>query len=200
MIPPNKIILTTEQEQYLRDNYATVIHHTLCQHLGVSTRTLVRMARARGLVKDMDAIAGQKAERISAALQHLSRIGGIKCTGPENGKAARFKPGFHAKEFFGEEKFKEMHRKTAETRRKTFREERARVTFGLPQKTRLRVKKQPRQKIYQRYYLKKLGYILDEQNCIAYYTPETTRAVNMERGWSKKYNLYYKFKPYEEIP
>ena len=91
MKPANKIILTPEQEQYLRDNYATVIHHTLCKHLGVSVRTLVRMAKARGLVKDMEAIAGQKSERISAALRHLSRIAKLKHPGPENGKATRFK-------------------------------------------------------------------------------------------------------------
>lgn len=194
MNPPNKIILTPEQEQYLRDNYATVIHHTLCQHLGVSVRTLVRMARARGLVKDMEAIAGQKAERISAALLHLSRIGKIKCSGPENGKAARFKPGFKAKEKFGEEKFAEMHRKAAEARRRTLREERARVAFGLPQRTKLRVKRQPRQKIEDRCYLKRLGYILDEANNIAYYTESTHRATVLE----SKPKRFYTFKPYHD--
>lgn len=189
-----KIVLTPEQEQYLRDNYATVIHHTLCKHLGVSVRTLVRMAKARGLVKDMEAIEGQKRERISAALQHLSRIGKIKCSGPENGKATRFKNGFRAKELFGEEKFAEMHRKAAEARRKTLREERARVSFGLPQKTKLRVKRQPRRKIYQRYYLKRLGYILDEANNIAYYTDATHRATVLELRPKR----FYTFKPYAE--
>lgn len=194
MNPPNKIILTPEQEQYLRENYATVIHHTLCQHLGVSTRTLVRMARARGLVKDMAAIEGQRGERISKSLKHLSVIGAIKITGPENGKASRFKPGFNAKELFGEEKFKEMHRKTVERRMQTFREERARVAFGLPQRTKLRVKRQPRQKIQDRYYLKKRGYILDETNNIAYYTADTHRATMLE----ERPKRFYTFKPYAE--
>lgn len=194
MKPANKIILTPEQEQYLRDNYATVIHHTLCKHLGVSVRTLVRMAKARGLVKDMEAIAGQKSERISAALRHLSRIGKLKHSGPENGKATRFKNGFHAKELFGEEKFAEMHRKAAEARRKTLREERARVAFGLPQRTKLRVKRQPRQKIEDRCYLKRLGYILDEANNIAYYTESTRRATVLE----SRPKRFYTFKPYAE--
>ena len=193
MNPTNKIVLTPEQEQYLRDNYATVIHHTLCEHLGISTRTLVRMARARGLVKDMKAIEGQRNERISQALFRLSRLGQIKCSGPENGKATRFKPGFNAKELFGEDKFAEMHRKTVKKRMQTFREERARVTFGLPQKTKLRVKRQPRQKIQDRSYLKRRGYILDEANNIAYYTESTQRATVLE----SRPKRYYTFKPKE---
>ncbi len=31
--PTNKIILTQEQEAYLRENYATVIHYTICRSL-----------------------------------------------------------------------------------------------------------------------------------------------------------------------
>ena len=193
MNPKNKIILTPEQEQYLRDNYATVIHHTLCQHLGISTRTLVRMARARGLVKDMKAIEGQRGERISQALLRLSRLGRIKCSGPENGRATRFKPGYNARELFGEEKYAEMHSKAVEARRRTLREERARVTFGLPQRTKLRVKRQPRQKIQDRCYLKRRGYILDEANNIAYWTPETRRATVLE----SRPKRFYTFKPYE---
>ena len=194
MNPPNKIILTPEQEQYLRDNYATVIHHTLCEHLGISTRTLVRMARARGLVKDMKAIEGQKRERISKALRHLSVIGELKITAPQNGIKSRFKKGFNPKEFFGEEKFNEMHRKAVETRKRTLREERARATFGPPQKTNLRVIRQPRQKIYDRCYLKKRGYILDEQKNIAYWTPDTQRATVLEARPKR----FYIFKPYED--
>ena len=194
MNPKNKIILTPEQEQYLRDNYATVIHHTLCQHLGISTRTLVRMARARGLVKDMKAIEGQRGERISQALLWLSRLGRIKCSGPENGRATMFKPGYNARELFGEEKYAEMHSKAVEARRRTLREERARVTFGLPQRTKLRVKRQPRQKIQDRCYLKRRGYILDEANNIAYWTESTQRATVLE----SRPKRYYTFKPYAE--
>ena len=194
MNPSNKIILTPEQEQYLQDNYATVIHHTLCEHLGISTRTLVRMARARGLVKDMKAIEGQKRERISKALRHLSVIGELKVTAPQNGIKSRFKKGFNPTELFGEEKVKEMHKKSAESRRRVFIEERARVTFGLPQRTKLRVVRQPRQKIEDRCYLKRIGYIIDDVNNIAYWTPETRRATVLE----SRPKRFYTFKPYAE--
>lgn len=190
----NKIILTPEQEQYLRDNYATVIHHTLCEHLGISTRTLVRMARARGLVKDMKAIEGQRCKRISQALRHLSIIGGMKISAPANGIKTRFKKGFKPVELFGEEKVKEMRKRSAEARRRTFMEERARVTFGLPQRTKLRVKRQPQQKVQDRYYFKRLGYIIDDVNNVAYWTPETRRATVLE----SRPKRFYTFKPYAE--
>lgn len=81
--------------------------------------------------------------------------------------------------------------------RRRFREEQVRRRWGVHQLTKIKVLQQPKQKISQRSYLKKLGYILDEQNCIAYYTENTTRAVKMERDWSKKVHQYYKFLPYE---
>lgn len=82
--------------------------------------------------------------------------------------------------------------------KKTFREEQVRRRWGVHQLTKIKVLRQPKQKVSQRSYLKSLGYILDEQNCIAYYTPDTTRAVKMERDWSKRIHQYYKFKPYHE--
>ena len=191
--PTNKIILTQEQEAYLRENYATVIHYTICQELGISKRTLVRLARERGLVKDMEAIEGQRRKRLSEALRHKYMVFGYK--GPaENGSATRFKKGYNARELFGVEKFDRMHKKAVETRKKRLAEERARVTFGLPQRTRLRVKRQPKQKILDRSYLKKRGYILDERNNIAYYTASTRRAVRME-AMPRRYYSFMQWEP-----
>jgi len=85
--------------------------------------------------------------------------------------------------------------KRAETFRRTFHEDQVRWKWGLTPKTRLRVRKQPKAKCNQRSYLKHLGYILDEENCIAYYTEATRRATRMEAYTNKK--VYYKFKPYE---
>ena len=88
--------------------------------------------------------------------------------------------------------------KRVESYKRTFREEQVRRRWGVHQLTKIKVLRQPKQKVSQRSYLKKLGYILDEPNCIAYWTEETTRAVKMERDWSKKVHQYYKFKPYED--
>lgn len=82
--------------------------------------------------------------------------------------------------------------------KRTFREEQVRRKWGVHQLTKIKVLRQPKQKVSQRSYLKKLGYILDEINNIAYWTESTTRAVKMERDWSKKIHQYYKFKPLYE--
>jgi len=193
MTPPNKIVLTEEQVAWLKDNYATTLNDAIRKHLGISMRTLNRFAKTLGLSKDPVTIERLRCERIAVEAHKRALLGKYKAH-PENGLKTRFKTGYKARERFGEEKFAEMHRKTVETRRKTYIEERARVTFGLPQRTRMRVTRQPRQKIYQRYYLKKLGYILDEANNIAYWTESTTRAVKLEAMPRK----YYSFKPYQD--
>jgi hypothetical protein len=71
--------------------------------------------------------------------------------------------------------------------------ERARALFGLEQKTRLRVKKQPLKKIQTRYYLRKRGYIIDDPAFVAYYDENTRRALKIEAR--PKQQRYYDFKP-----
>lgn len=92
----------------------------------------------------------------------------------------------------------EVIAKRAKHYKERYLEEKIRTKWGFRQLTKIRVIAQPKAKLSQRSYLKKLGYILDERNCIAYWTPETTRAVKMERDWSKRIHQYYKFKPYED--
>lgn len=192
--PRNKIILTPEQEEWLDANFATVIHHTICETLGISKRSLIRIARERGLVKDMKAIEGQRRERLSKSLRRSIAMARRKETGSANGVGTRFKKGYKAIDFFGEEKFREMHKKAAETRKRHFTEDQIRYRWGLPQKSRMRVSNQPRQKIQDRCYLKMRGYIMDEANCIAYWTPETRRATRMEA----RPRRFYSFKPYQQ--
>lgn len=177
--PKNKVILSDEQDMYLVKNYATVLNATLCQELGISARTLARLARERNLQKDMEAIESQRRKKLSESVRRaLRRKGTIRH--PENGIKTRFKPGFNPIELFGEEKFREAHKKAIEARKKRFLEEHARVTFGLPQKTKMRVIRQPRQKILDRSYLKRRGYIIDDKENIAYWTDETRRATRLE--------------------
>lgn len=84
--------------------------------------------------------------------------------------------------------------KAAATRRATWKSEKARAAFGLPQRTKLRVVPVPKAKIALRYYLKRLGYILDEQARVAYYTEDTKRGKIIE----SKPQKWYKFMPITE--
>ena len=192
MIPANKFFLTPEQEEYFRENYPTTLDIVLAEKFGISKNTVRRLARELGLPKDLAAIEPQRRQRISESLRRSIRINGFKGHSG-NGEKTWFKAGFKPREMFGEEKFKEMHRKAVETRKKRFAEERARVNFGLLPRTKMRVIKQPQQKIQDRSYLKKRGYIIDDTNNIAYYTEATRRATRMEA----KPKRFYTFKPYE---
>lgn len=163
--------LTEEQITFIRRNFATMRNQDIADALGISRSGVTNVQKIYHLRKSPE-FASYLAVKAGKA-SNLAR----------GGRALNITP--------------EVIEKRVATYRRTLREERARVTFGLPQKTKAKVKRQPRRKCSQRAYLKKLGYVLDEPNCVAYYTQDTTRAVRMERNWDGKRN-YYKFRPYGE--
>lgn len=163
--------LTEEQVEYIRTHFATTTNPVLAKAVGVSVAAVCNVQKRFGLRKSK--------EHNSA----MGRKAGVASSVARGGVALNITP--------------EVIQKRVAKYRQTFREEKARWVFGIPQKTKIRVKQQPRRKCSQRSYLKKLGYILDERNNIAYYTDSTTRAVRMERNWDKKRN-YYQFRPMPE--
>jgi len=162
--------LTKEQIAYIREHYKHSVNHVLAKELGLSRSSICRIAMKYHLKKTPEhySAMGRKAGMASSEAR-----GGV-CFGV-------YTP--------------EVISKRAATFRKTFHEDQVRWKWGLPPKTKLRVKKQPKAKCSQRTYLTHLGYILDEENNIAYYTENTHRATRMEAYTKKK--CYYKFRPYE---
>lgn len=188
-----KVILTPEQLQWLRDHFRDTKNRDIAEHLGCGETTIHRLARKMGLTKDPEfraecqqgaADAAQKWWRTTG--QYLPRKGL-----PEHLRQYQFQAGEKPWMRCGDEKWKEAVRTGSEKRAKTFREEKARRYFGLPQRTRLRVAKQPREKICARWYLKKHGYIIDDTNCVAYWTEDTKRCPRLEAAPRR----YYYFKP-----
>ena len=96
----------------------------------------------------------------------------------------------------------EAYAKRVETMAAIRESETRRVMWGLEQKTKLHIRLEPRQKLLQRNYLQRLGYIVDEKTLIAYYTAGTHRASRIEaipRGTTKgSIHSYYDFRPYED--
>ena len=77
-------------------------------------------------------------------------------------------------------KYERLHKKRSETRKELVRSERLRERLGLPRRTKIKVScNMP--KLSQRYYLKTRGYIMDEENRIAYWTEDTKRARTIEK-------------------
>ena len=161
-----KIVLTPEQEAWLRDTFPVTASHDVCRQLGVSMRTLYRLVRELGLKKDSD------------YLRHMEQ---------------RFQKGHNSWAPLDEQGRLNRKKSMSDKMKNHFRIDRARAHFGLERLTRLHVIAEPRKKTSDRHYLKSRGYILDEVNVIAYWTPETHRATRLE----KMPRRFYKFAEYE---
>lgn len=165
--------LTEEQILFIRKNFANMRNQDLADALGVSRSCICHTQSVYGLRKSKE-----HNTKMAKKAGHASSVS-------RGGVALGITP--------------EVIAKRVETYKHTLKVDRARRNWGLPQLTKAKVLRQPAQKRAQRCYLKSLGYILDEKNLIAYYTPETTRATVMERGNRKGVKYYYKFKPYEGV-
>lgn len=147
--------------------------------------------------KDTDNITlAKEAGCSTSSVNHIQHRYNLKKT-KEHLHNEYMKCGKRARELHGNPPItEEAIRRRTETFLKMYREEKARCAFGLPKRTKIRVRREPILKQSQRTYLRSLGYIIDRENNIAYYTPETKRAVRMEAYTKKK--SYYKFVSYEE--
>ena len=189
----SKWILTEKQEAYLKKHFKHTYNKDLAVKLGISETAVHRFARQFGLTKSKQFMTKVHTHVAARAKESHLRNG----TYPPKGyriprsEEFQFKKGVTPLERLGKRKEAKRVQHAVEARKKTFRYERARRTFGVPQKTKLRVFQQPRQRILDRYYLKKRGYILDEQNFVAYWTPETKRATRLEARPKR----YYRFEP-----
>lgn len=160
--------LTEEQVLYIRRHYKDTTNRALAALVGCSRSTVCSVKKRYALSKSED---HTHLMAVSSGHASAEARGGIAL--------AEYTP--------------EMIARRTETYKKTFREERARIAFGLPRKTRIKASRQPRAKCDHRAYLKRLGYVIDDNNLIAYWTEDTHRATVLEA----RPRQFYKFMPYE---
>lgn len=190
-----RIALTPEQERWLVAHFRHTTNPEIARRLGISETTMHRFARELGLTKSRQHMRKTQRNAADKAKESHLRNG----TYPPKGyiiprsEEFRFKAGVTPVERLGKRKERKRIERSAESRRRTLREERARALFGVPRKTGLRVVREPRGKTCQRWYLRKRGYIIDEANLIAYWTDETRRATILE----KRPRRWYWFRPME---
>ena len=191
-----KIVLTDEQQQWLRDNYATTLNKDCAAHLGISESSVHRWARQLGLTKDPDWFHALVMERVRmmAAVNRGSGNHGKKNL--HLGEPHRFRKGQTNRERFGEENERRRIQRAAATRRETIRKERMRIRWGLPQETKLRVISNPQAR-YARYALKSRGYIIPGRGSMeAYWDENTTRSAIVENNAAQ---VGIKVKPVEVL-
>lgn len=183
--PANKIALTDEQMNWIIRKFPTTENEYMAYRIGVSESTIRRIARKYGLSKSKSFMMSKKREAGHASIyMHKVRDDGFI---PKKGDPLRpgserglFKAGEKPIDRLGAKREAERVRKAASGRAATRAAEKMRIIRGLPQKTKMRIRTVPPQTYAERYYLKKRGYTLDDAALVAYWTPETRRAVRME--------------------
>ena len=183
--------ITASQEAWLIKHYKHTKNAEVAAHLGISESTMHRIVRKLGLKKTPQFMRKCQQAATAAAKESHLRNGTYPPKGYVIPNRPTFPKGVSNVERFGKRKEAERIRKSTESREKTRKSERARATFGLPQRTKLRVIPVPRAKIYLRWYLKSRGYILDEIARVAYYDKNTKRGKKIE----EKPQRWYKFLP-----
>lgn len=184
-----KIVLTPKQERWLTNHFKHTKNSECAERLGISPRSVVRIARELGLTKSRQFMA--KCQRETAEAAKLSHR--LNDTYPPKGfripksEVGQFKPGVTCRQRLGARREAERLRKSAESRRATIKKERARIVWGLEQKTKLKLVTSPK-KIQYRYELRQRGYQIARGASEAYVTAQTSRSSKVERN-ARKYGI-----------
>lgn len=180
---------TPEQIQYLIDNFANTKNADLSAHLNISIRSVNRLASQLGLSKSEEFLIQVRRESVEPLrLWHRlhPKPSGYRIP---NSEQTLFRRGDTYKHRYGEEAHRLAHQKSVVSRNETIKKERRRILFGLPQQTNLNLHRQPRKKVLFRYYLRKRGYIIDDDKRMAYYTDSTQRGERVERRQQQWYTF-----------
>ena len=175
-----KTILTPDEQQYLINNFPELPNIEVARALNLSPRTVVRLAQQAGLVKSEAFIkrCNEKATK-AMAIYHLIHPMPKGYVIP-NREKTQFRKGDSPRDRLTPEQYEQWQTNLHNARRATIKSERRRILFGLPQRTNLKLTRQPRAKVLFRYYLRKCGYIIDDDKRIAYYTSTTKRGARIE--------------------
>lgn len=193
MTPPNKIVLSDVHTAWLRKHFKHTKNAECAEKLGISPRSVTRLAKKMGLYKTPQFIRKCQQDAAQAAQESHLRNNTYPPKGyviPNRGVGG-FKKGETSLQRLGKRKEAERVRKAVESLAKTRKSERARATFGLPQRTKLRVIPIPKAKVELRWYLKSRGYIVDDVAHVAYYDENTRRGKRIET----KPQRWYRFQP-----
>ena len=191
-----KVEVTERQKAWILKHYKHTKNSEIKAKYGLSDGWLHRFARKNGLKKSPQFMTKVQLEGArKAAFSH--RINGTyppKGYRIPNSGANSFKKGVSPLQRLGPKREAERVCKSAESRRKTWKLEHARMTFGLPRETKLRVFKQPREWTARRFYLRKLGYTIERGGLDAYYDDSTRRSLELEARYKP-----FRFHPMSEL-
>ncbi|MBQ6577194.1 MAG: hypothetical protein IJL91_05550 [Bacteroidales bacterium] len=191
-------VLSEEEAVSFKREFPYTTNEVLAQRYDMSQTSVHRFARQYGLNKSKEFMVDSQLKGARAAeLYHMAHG-----TYPKKGyKIPRSEE--HSINDYRLKETQEMKaarlEKARASRNRAIEEERRRILFGLPQRTRMKLIKQPRGLCALRYALRKHGYIVDRGGHIAYYTPDTVRMPKVEaRKPGDKHYYWMEFKPFNE--
>lgn len=189
--------VTDKQREWLSKHFHNTKNEEIAERFGWSHGFLHRLAREMGLRKTDRFLA--KCQRNAADKAKDSHI--INGTYPPKGYIIpgsvehRFKAGETNYQRLGARRNRQRIEKLAESRRQTWKEEKARRVFGVPQRTKLRVLNRGRKFHHNTWYLRSRGYEVDVKNLVAWYDESTRRCPVLEReGRNPDKGHYFDFK------
>lgn len=174
----HKITMTPAQREWMRAHFKHTKNDEIVARFGWSHSTMHRFARELGLTKTPQYMRKCQEHTTACAVASHLKNGTYPPKGyiiPKS-EQFRFKPGRKESEATKRKRLAQA----AATRRQTIKEERARISFGIPQRTKLRLIAQPRIAIMQRLYLRKHGYHIERGSLVAYYDDQTVRCPKIE--------------------
>ena len=180
-----KIRLRPDQLDWLVKHFKDRENEFLAYKLGISEASLHRLARRYGLRKSKAFLKARSQDGGRTSIYyHRKRDDGFI---PKKGDPVRpgsekawFRPGVRSVDRIGKKREAERIRKSAASRNATRLNEAIRLRRGLPQLTKLRIRTVPKETYAERHYLRKRGYVLDDAQLIAYWTPDTLRCPRKE--------------------
>lgn len=191
----HKLDVSERTKNWIRKHYKHTKNAEIMERFGLSDGWLHRFARAEGLKKTPQFLRKVQLEASAHAKQSHLRNGTFPPKGyviPGREKNG-FKKGETTLDRIGAKREAERIQKSAESRRKTWKLEHARMLFGLPRETKLAVVKHPREHALRRHRLKRLGYICERGSYDVYYDFTTRRDEALEASsWP------FRFHPLEE--
>ena len=183
--------LTEKQEAWIIKHYKHTKNSDILHKFGIGESTLHRLARKHGLKKSKQFMKKTQRENAERGCAVCLRYGVYEQSAEyareqwrqrkERGETLGFKKGESNKTRMSARKFKALMERTHQKRRETIRKERMRIRWGFDQKTNLRLVSGGKDRIHQRYAMRKRGYIVPRGSNVAYYTDDTVRDLEAEK-------------------
>lgn len=198
----SNIRLSNQKIHWLKVNYATTKNAVICEYLGIKLYKLWTLAKKYKLEKSeefMRKVAKENsdlAQIINKKDNYAKQRENFR-KAKEEGRTYKFPKGKSwIRDMCEPERRAELLAKMSENRKRLIAEERKRIAWGFPQKTKLRVHEQNRPRSAVKYKLRKQGYIFDKEKYLSdrvwiFYYNEETQRTKAEEKYTKKFHFKF---------